>query len=267
MKKILKKLLPPFVLYYARALFGYGYSGNYLKWDDAATACEGYDSEIIFEKVKTAVLAVKSGDAACERDSVLFDKIVYSWPMLASLMYAAAYCKGNLHVVDFGGSLGSSYFQNKKFLKSLNLHWSIVEQPKFVAFGQQVLQNDQLKFYPTLHEASAAMATDLVLLSSVLQYLENPYAILDEIANISPKFILIDRTPFSLDEKETIKIQNVPTSIYKASYPIRFIPQSTLLSYLEKIGYNVLEKFDSDIDGDTNNVHFGGIMAQKVSNA
>jgi putative methyltransferase (TIGR04325 family) len=41
--------------------------------------------------------------------------------------------------LDFGGSLGSSYFQNKKFLDALRLvEWNVVEQENFVATGELV---------------------------------------------------------------------------------------------------------------------------------
>ena len=70
----------------------------------------------ILDKVLAATLKVKQGQAVFERDSVLFDEIEYSWPLLAGLMWAAASNGGKLNVLDFGGALGSSYYQNRKFL-------------------------------------------------------------------------------------------------------------------------------------------------------
>jgi putative methyltransferase (TIGR04325 family) len=72
-------------------------------------ASTGYDSEIILEKTRDALLKVKNGEAAYERDSVLFDEIQYAWPLLTSLMWVAAQAKGILNVLDFGGSLGTTY--------------------------------------------------------------------------------------------------------------------------------------------------------------
>ena len=54
-----------------------------------------------------------------ERDSVLFDTIRYSWPLLSDLLRAASEDQNHLSVLDFGGSLGSSYYQNRVFLSHL----------------------------------------------------------------------------------------------------------------------------------------------------
>ncbi len=60
----------------------YGWFGNYAIWDEAKKQCTGYDTTSILEKVKQAILKVKNGEAAYERDSVIFDTIEYSEPLL-----------------------------------------------------------------------------------------------------------------------------------------------------------------------------------------
>src|SRR5215475_3829712 len=97
----------------------YGWKGDYSSWEAAKKQAGSYDDGIILEKVEQAALKVRNGEATYERDSVLFDRIEYSWPLLAALMWVAARNKGKLTVADFGGSLGSSYFQNKVFLEGL----------------------------------------------------------------------------------------------------------------------------------------------------
>jgi putative methyltransferase (TIGR04325 family) len=113
MKQRLIQLLPDKLFLFLK---GYGWYGNFKSWQEAKEASTGYDAENILHQVKTSLLKVKNGDAVYERDSVLFDKIEYSWELLAALMWIAAQNKGELHLIDFGGSLGSSYYQNKSFL-------------------------------------------------------------------------------------------------------------------------------------------------------
>src|SRR4051812_2697231 len=91
----------------------YGWSGDFRSWQDAEKKSVGYDAQEIVEKVTRSVLKVKNAKAVYERDSVLFDKIEYSWPLLSALLWIALKKNNELSVVDFGGSLGSSYFQNK----------------------------------------------------------------------------------------------------------------------------------------------------------
>jgi hypothetical protein len=50
-------------------------------WEKAQKKCSGYDNSIIVNKVKDAVLKVKSGEAKFERDSVLFDEIYLFEPL------------------------------------------------------------------------------------------------------------------------------------------------------------------------------------------
>src|SRR5262245_44680393 len=102
----------------------YGWHGDFADWAEAKRACSGYDSDVILERVKAALLKVKRGEAVYERDSVLFDSKQYSWPVLASLLWIASQHQNRLTVMDFGGSLGSSYFQNREFLGHLTgLRW------------------------------------------------------------------------------------------------------------------------------------------------
>ena len=60
-----------------------------------------------WKKTLNTVLKVKSGELAYERDSVGFEKPSFNWPLLAALREEALRSNSHLHVIDFGGSLGS----------------------------------------------------------------------------------------------------------------------------------------------------------------
>ena len=95
------------------------YKGFYNSWDDALKVSFGYESQLIFEKVKKSALKVRDGKALFERDSVLYYEKIYNWPLLAILFKIASERNNTLDLVDYGGSLGSVYFQHKKFLSCL----------------------------------------------------------------------------------------------------------------------------------------------------
>lgn len=82
-KSFAKDWLPPTVLKAVRSLRGeqIRFEGEYASWDDASMNCTGYDADHILSKVLDATLKVTSGDAAFERDSILFDEIEYNWPV------------------------------------------------------------------------------------------------------------------------------------------------------------------------------------------
>ena len=226
LKDVIRLAAPPAFIHAARRLRGFAppvtsdLSGDYRSWGEAMAASTGYATEVILETTRSAVLAVKDGEAAYERDSVLFDEVEYAWPLLAGLMWVAARCGGSLNVLDFGGSLGSTYFQNRAFLAALpEVRWNIVEQPRHVEAGKERFADEHLRFYPDIAGCLAETTPTVVLLSSVLQYLESPYAVLDQVLALPCDHVIIDRTPFWSGPADRLCVQTVAPSIYPASYP------------------------------------------------
>lgn len=233
-----KDWLPPALLrQLSKANRGNGitFEGPFSTWDDAQRKSSGYDSQQILDKVLAATLKVRNGQAAYERDSVLFDEIQYAWPVAAGLMWAAAQDGGRLSVLDFGGSLGSSYFQNRHLLKGLqDVRWSVVEQAHFVKAGKQYIQDEQLRFYETIGENVEAEKPNVVLLSSVLQYLEKPYEILESVGCTDARLIVVDRTPFWSGNTNGLLIQHVSPKIYPASYPMHVFSEPNFIARMQK---------------------------------
>ena len=160
----------------------YGWFGDYKKWEALTAVSGGYEAGAILDKTKNAVLKVKNGQAVYERDSVLFDKKIYPYSVISALLYAAVECGNRLNVIDFGGSLGSTYYQVRDVIPpAVQLHWSVVEQENYVRCGQQFFEDEILKFHFTVEESIASRKADVLLLSSVVQYLEKPHDFLEEI--------------------------------------------------------------------------------------
>lgn len=241
---MLKELIPPVLLKYITGFF-YGWNGNYSTWAEAEKKCSGYDSDIIFTKVKESLLKVRNGEAVFERDSVLFDKIHYSLPLLSGLSIVALKNNGKLNVLDFGGSLGSSYYQNKNIFKDLTqFNWCIVEQPHFVKEGLNTFADNDLHFFYDVKSCMEQYTINVLLMASVLQYLEDPYSFLDEIISKKIEYIIIDRTPILTEGEDRITVQKVPKNIYEAKYPCRILNEQKLVNYLSKY-YDLVFDFES----------------------
>jgi putative methyltransferase (TIGR04325 family) len=246
-KSFARELVPPLLLRAYRRARGAGIclDGPYASWHDAQSQSSGYKSDVILSAVRTALLKVKSGEAACERDSVVFDSKQYSFPVLAGLLHSASSARSPLTVLDYGGSLGSAYFLYRDLVcPNGSLSWLIVEQPQFVACGKRDFESTELKFFETLDDAWVATAPNVVLFSSVLQYLECPYDVLDQIARRAPHAIIIDRTPFHDGTSDIIAVQKVPPEIYDANYP-SWIFGTAIREKLAAAGYGVQAAWDS----------------------
>jgi putative methyltransferase (TIGR04325 family) len=236
-RKFAKNWLPPVVAGIAGKFFGRRnrFYGNYSNWEAAAAQCVGYQSQLILDKVLDSTLKVKRGEAAFERDSVLFETIEYRWPVIAGLMWGAAQFGGRLDVLDFGGALGSSYFQSRAFLKGLRqVRWSVVEQAHYVEAGIRHIQDDTLRFYHSIADCCAVGQPNSALLSSVLQYLPQPENVIRDVDSSRISILIVDRTPLCDASEDQICIQRVPTSIYPASYPMRVFSRNRIMKLLEK---------------------------------
>ncbi len=220
------------------------YSGPYASWKEARQASSGYDSAAILGKVKKAMLAVKQGKAVYERDSVLFDKPEYSWPLLTALLLAGSHDK-RLDVIDFGGSLGGTYYTYRSFLGRFPLlKWRIIEQPKFVAVGKQNFADDILSFHQSITPSVKKDRPNVLLLSGVLPYLEKPYEILEGLLKDSDfSVVVIDRTNVSTGE-DWLSVLTVPPAIFEASYPCWFFNKNKILEIFKLHGYELLSEFD-----------------------
>jgi len=243
-----KQWLPPILIEHLKPLFRYGvyFSGRYDNWASASQSATGYDASLILERVKQATLEVIAGRSVFERDSVLFNEVQHSFPVLAGLLRASAENDGRLSVLDFGGSLGSSYFQCRDFLSVLtSLSWNVVEQPHFIRCGHESIESDQLKFYFSIDDVLGKNKPNVVLLSSVLQYLPDPYSILSELIQSRIDYLIIDRTPFSKALQDTITVQHVPPSIYPASYPCRIFSKQEFIKMVSS-QYEIIAEFASE---------------------
>ena len=236
-KALIRNCLPPLAMRWLQRQRGGGvrYEGDFPSWAEASRHATGYDADVILARVLEATLKVKRGEAAYERDSVVFDKAEYVWPVLAGLMWVAARHQGRLNVLDFGGALGSTYFQHRRFLEGLaEVRWNVVVQAHFVERGNALVAEGSLRFYPDIAACLAEQTPNVVLLSGVIHYLPDPLGMLDELSRIGAAAMLIDRLPLSCLAENRLLVQRVPASIYPASYPVWVFSDSQLMTHLAK---------------------------------
>ena len=152
--------------------------GDYGTWAEAEQASIGYSAPNILERTRLAMLKVKNGEALYERDSVVFDQVAYPFPLLAGLLRARSVDGNRLSVLDFGGSLGTTYFQCRDFLSAAGpFRWSVVEQPEHVKCGREEFADGRLQFYTSIAECLTHEQPNVLLLSGVIQCLPEPYQV------------------------------------------------------------------------------------------
>jgi putative methyltransferase (TIGR04325 family) len=250
LRRFIKFLVPVFVIKILNIILKRNilFIGNYQSWHDAFVNSKGYNDYKIFKKKKESFQKVLIRKAEYERDSVLFYKEKVDNPLIEVIERIRFKLKKKINVLDFGGSFASIYFQNKSILKNkYNYSWSVIDQKKIIKYAKSKKIKKKIKelysnlnFYYSIKNFYKFQNSDLVLFSGVLQYLENPYQILQYLVKKKVEYILILRTSFN-NQKEQIKVQIVPESIYKSSYPIRIFNKKQFLSFFKKNEYQQIK--------------------------
>jgi putative methyltransferase (TIGR04325 family) len=218
-----------------KRLIGYSstmWKGDYATWADAQKQCKGYDAAPILAQCKAALLKIQAGEARYERDSMLFNEPNYSWALLTTILKTAIENDFKVHILDFGGSLGSVYYQNKPFLDTIafkEFTWSVVEQENFVTCGKELAEKGALKFYYTIEECQKERQPNIVLASGVVSHVEQPYYWINKFIALNPLYIILDRVPFLPLNRDVITVQNVFSSIYEGNYPCWFFNEPTFI--------------------------------------
>lgn len=213
------------------------FKGPYLNWHTALNNSLGYNQKLILEKVYASTRAVKYHNAY-ERDGIIIEPA--ELPLSLFGLIFELYNNSRLDIVDFGGALGSNYFSLKNFTKKLNnISWLIIEQSEFVKIGQDNFADNNLIFKSDIQPQK----TDLLILGAVLQYLEDPYLLLEKlINNYQPRYIFLDRLPIINNTQDKLMVQVLPKDLYQASYPVWCFGKSKIFKILFK-NYKIYTKF------------------------
>ncbi len=185
------------------------------------------------------------------------------WPVLSALGLAWRAAPGPVTVLDFGGSLGSLYFQHREQCRVLGVsRWTVIEQPSFVEAGRECLADGTLSFCADLDAVLADGQSTVAVLSGVLQYVEPYLDPLRQVLDRRVPVVCVDRTYLSQDNRSLL-VQHVPKEIYAASYPCHVIRVSDVEDLFRQSGYTVLASY---VNGgfpalERRGGYFGGFIA------
>jgi putative methyltransferase (TIGR04325 family) len=227
------------------------FSGN---WKDAGEQASGWSGDHILDKVLASSLAVRDGLAVHERDGFLLSKLEHAWPVVAGLMCQAAQDGGELRVLDFGGSLGSSYRQCSVFTSVLPLTlWAVVEQPNYVAAGRSAFATAQLSFHESIDEATKAVRPNAILCSGTLNYIDEPQNVVEQFNSCGADTLILDRVAVHHGDDDFVAVQHVPARFYRASLPLRIFSATRLDELLSQNWFEVAEfpALDGHVQTDT----------------
>lgn len=220
-------------IYYNFKYSSVKFVGPFKSWKEANINSSGYHNEDYFNKVLTNILFSKDIDHIYERDSELvYDK---KYP-LRIINFINHNFKNKLKVIDFGGSLGSFFFQNKSKIKSKSIKWAIYEQKSLFKIGKKFITHKNVFFFNKMSEIKK-LKPHVILFSSVLEYLHNPKKHINDLLKIkSIRFVIIDRLLISNSNIDEIYVQKNPKKYFSMSYPCRiFSKKNFLFNYFKNL--------------------------------
>lgn len=218
----------------------------------------GYDDPAAAARAIAAARAVRAGRAIWDRDGVLFHEPCRHEPLVGALRGISRTRSGRLGVVDFGGGLGSTWWQHRADLQEFDVTWRIVERAELVEAGQREFSDAVLSFHRTLTEAMRAGQADVLLLSSVLSYLGNPHGLLAEVVAWRPTDLIIDRTPFVVGGRDRLVVQVAPPELGGGYYPCWLFDRPGLVASLGA-HYQLVETWPVEFDRADADVPFFGL--------
>jgi hypothetical protein len=269
MKAVVKKIVPAWLWWFFRGLWGWRwFEGNFRTWAEAQAASSGYDDDSIVRRVLAATMDVREGRAAFERDGVTFATYVAEPGLLGAFGRIAQEAGSIGSVLDFGGALGTTYWRHRSRWKKFGLErWDVVEQPVFVRAAKEVA-TDELAFFAEIEAAERERHHRVLLSSGSLQYLPDPTARLRQWMAGGFDWIVLNNLPLKHRGPDRIALQRVPPEIYAASYPVWFFNRE---KFLRQFGgrYEVVMEFSSEAEWQVGLRRFAstGLLLKKRTHA
>lgn len=248
----------PFYLLHDASITEVRYLGDYKNWKDAADECTGYDDSAIISKVADSIEKVKRGEAAWERDSCLFYEQKYNYQICAGILRCALK-KGNevVTVLDIGGALGSTWFQNRNYFTELvDLEYVVAEQDHFAEYGHKNLEDRTLRFIKSTDHWEKMERFDIILMSASLQYISYYEELIVRIRKARPDYVILDRLLVS--NRKRFCMETVPKTLYESSYPVVIFNKNEVEKFFEG-DYKLIE---NDISSVPEEVYFPDGKAQ-----
>ena len=229
-----------------------GIVGHYRTWEEALRATGPYRPEmaVLIESVRK----YRDGEPSFLNRYDPSSRVIW-YPLLAGLLTASARCEGRLSVLDFGGSLGQTWFGLAFALRYLPhaATWCVVDQHECVDAGARSFQSERLRFYGTVAEAASKHKLNTVVCSGTVQCLDRPYDTLDMLARLRLPNVILDRTVISKDDTERIMRQHTPADMGGDVHPLRAVRRSKVDAVLADHGYELHDDYsyrDYPMDGD-----------------
>ena len=211
------------------------WDGIYGSFDEVPVVGQGFASE---EWLSDMERYTRSAVAAIGNSSpVIPENVPQHHALLASLVTDQA-----VRVLDFGGGMGIGFANVKRCaFPELEFEYVVVDNEESCARGRQLLKDfSNVRFTTELPDESTRV--DIIVLSGVLQFVEDYEELLAKLARFRPSQWLFTFLPAGDIPTFVSAQRNVPGSIL----PAWFFNVGELVNRIESLGYKLVFKSAHD---------------------
>ena len=193
-------------------------------WTTAEADSEGYESNSTLDDLATRVKGLpfpvgQKNDPRIESVISSIKNLLINYPE-----------NQKVEVLDIGGSFGEYFFYIKDAIKTHSFAWTVLETEGHCSIVPLSLKtHNDLSFKSELQDSVSHF--HIALLSSVIQYVEEPYALL-EFACSKADFVIVNRLPLSRFDSDKVAVQRPGLFNSKGSYPVHIFSEIQFLSRL-----------------------------------
>jgi len=215
------------------------WDGIYESFDQAPVSGDGFASDVWLADMErytsTALMALRNEDGIPEN-------VPQYHALLSILVASLATSKRPLRVIDFGGGMGIGFVNMMRCLpEDMACEYLVVDNEASCDRGRRLFRDfPSLRFTPHLPQKFGAV--DVLVLSSVLQFVENHEELLTKLASFAPRLWLFTFVPAGNIPTFATAQLNVPESVL----PAWFFNLRELIETIETRGYELI--FRSALD-------------------
>ena len=226
--------LPPKIKVWVRVLLsrlvGFTKVGS---WESAVAKSSGYESANVVEPIVAAAKRIQDDTQASNFLTTRYQQIATG--MLYCISQGRLNSGEPIRVLDVGGG-GADYFnQFQKFAPHINFDWTVLETPALAeAMSNEFGRNlTNLRWVSSIENTNETY--DVILCSSVFQYVEKPFELLATLVKKSG-FLIVNRISLVDSSEHFVAMQRIITNGKRASYPVHFFAEKKFLNEMSQYG-------------------------------
>jgi putative methyltransferase (TIGR04325 family) len=145
-----------------------------------------------------------------------------------------------ISVLDVGGGFGKYFYLFSKFFPNITWAWVVVEtESQCQSIPAQLKNTPGVTF---CSEIPNNRKFDIGLLSSVIEYVEKPFELLNHVSEIC-ETIVLNRIPLTPFKEDIVAIQRPGIFETRGSYPLHMFSEETFINRLNDLGKMPLRWF------------------------